>query len=254
MSDIHAQSLTGQSAALVTGGSGGIGSHLVRGLAAEGYRVYFTYLRNRGEAEDLVAQVEASGGWSKALKADVRNEAEIAHAIEEIVRDGSQIRVLINNAGVSNDGMSWKLDAEKWRTTFDVNVTGPFVVTKAVLPLMREQRHGRIVNISSVVGHRGVAGTCAYGASKAALGGFTRAVAKEVASRGITVNNLVLGYFDAGMGAQLPEAIRDEMVRTIPAGKFGEADKLAKIVAFLCSDACDYVTGQEIVVDGGFLA
>ncbi len=243
----------GARACLVTGGSGGLGAHMVRQFAAAGHPVYFTYLQNEDDARSLAVAVEAAGGVCRALRADLRSESDIASVVETIASDGQSLSVLVNNAGVSHNGMSWKLEAAQWRETLEVNVTGAFLATRAALPGMRERRHGRIINISSVVGHRGIAGTSAYAASKAALGGFTRAVAAEVASRGITANSLVLGYFDAGMGRQLQDSVREQTLRSIPAGHFGDAGKLARIVAFLASDDCDYLTGQEIVVDGGFL-
>lgn len=240
-------------ACLVTGGSGGLGAHMVRQFAAAGHPVYFTYLQNEDDARSLAAAVEADGGRCRALRADIRSESDIAQVVAAMAADGNTPAILVNNAGVSHDGMSWKLSATQWRETYDVNVTGAFLAARAVLPAMRERRHGRIINISSVVGHRGIAGTSAYAASKAALGGMTRAMAAEVASRGITVNCLVLGYFDAGMGRQLPDAVREQTLRSIPVGHFGDAGKLARIVAFLASDDCDYLTGQEITIDGGFL-
>lgn len=243
-----------KSCALITGGNRGLGAHLVRGFAKAGYEVVFTFLHNHDEAHELVAEVCAHGGHARAMQMDVRDREAVSRTVAEIKEKGGDVAVLINNAGVSRDGMSWKLGSTAWQETLDTNLTGTFQVTQSVLPGMRQRGGGRILNIASVVGQRGIAGTAAYAASKAALGGFTRAVAKEVAARGITINDLVLGYFDAGMGALLPEAARQSTLASIPAGVFGDPEKLARIAIFLCSDACDYITGQQIVVDGGFLS
>lgn len=238
---------------LVTGGSRGLGRHFVRRFAAAGDDVYFTYQSNEDEGRVVESEARAAGHTARALQLDVRDEDQAKAVIADIERASGAVQVLINNAGVSYDGMCWKLPAERYRDTLDVNVVGAFIMTKTVLAGMRESRRGRIVNISSVVAKRGIAGTVAYAASKSALFGMTQTAAKELAGRGITVNCMVVGYFDAGMGAKLPADIREQTLQSIPAGRFGDPAKLAEIVAFLCSDACDYVTGQEVVVDGGFL-
>ena len=240
-------------AVLVTGGSGGLGAFLVRRFAADGHPVYFTYVSHEEAAESLASELRGAGKQVVALRVDVREESQLHAAVATMEANGHPPGILVNNAGVSFNGMSWKLDAAQWRATLEVNTTGAFLATKAVLPGMRERGFGRILSMSSVVGERGIAGTVAYAASKSALSGFTRAVAREVAARGVTVNALVLGYFDAGMGRQLPDEARERIVATIPAQRFGDPGKLAAIVAFLASPDCDYVTGQEIVVDGGFL-
>lgn len=238
---------------LITGGSGGLGAHLVRQMVHAGHPVYFTYLHNQADADALVMECTSAGGRCHAIAADVRDESAIAAIVARMDSDGHPVAVLVNNAGITHSAMSWKMSTEQWRETYEVNVTGAFIATRAALPGMRERGFGRVMSISSVVGHRGIPGTAAYAASKAALGGFTRAVASEVASRGITVNCLVLGYFDAGMGRQLPEKMVEKTLQSIPCGRFGDPEKVAKVVAFLATDTCDYITGQEITIDGGFL-
>lgn len=237
---------------LVTGGSRGLGEAFVRHFAKAGHDVYFTFERNQDNASALADAMNAAGAKVDAFQLDVRDEGAALEVISQIDTRGRGIGILINNAGVSHDGLSWKLPVEQYRETVDVNLTGSFIMSQAVLPGMRERQDGRILNISSVVAKRGIAGTSGYSASKCGLFGLTRTIAREVASRGITVNCLVAGYFEAGMGSKLPETIREQTMRSIPAGRFGDASRLAEIVAFLCSDACEYITGQEIVVDGGF--
>lgn len=242
------------SSVLITGGNRGLGSCFVTAFANAGYDVYFTYHSNRSQSAELADRLRSVGGRVTALELDVRDDRSIRAVSEEAERLSGGIGVLVNNAGISNDGMSWKLDAAKWRECLDVNTTGAFLMSQALVPGMRERQQGRILNISSVVGLRGIAGTAAYAASKAALLGMTRAMSREVAPRNITVNSLVLGYFDCGMGAALPPEFAEQTLRRIPAGRFGDPRELASIMLFLCSGACDYITGQEIVIDGGFLA
>jgi NAD(P)-dependent dehydrogenase (short-subunit alcohol dehydrogenase family) len=247
------QESAGTRSVLVTGGSRGLGRCFVTAFSMAGYDVYFTYQNNQGQGAALVDELRAEGGKATALELDVRDARQVQDVVSEAERLSGGLGVLVNNAGVSHDGMSWKLAADDWRDTLDVNLTGAFLMSQAVLPGMRERKHGRIVNISSVVGSRGIAGTAAYSSSKAALSGMTRTIAREVASRNITVNCLVLGYYNSGMGTKLPPDFLEQTLRAIPAGRLGNPEELASIVLFLCSDACGYLTGQEIVVDGGFL-
>lgn len=239
---------------LVTGGSRGLGEAFVRYFSNAGHEVYFTYERNQENANALVHAMNAAGAKVDAFQLDVRDEQMALKVVSQIDARSGGVGILINNAGVSHDGMSWKLPVEQFRNTVDINLTGSFIMSQAVLPGMRERRDGRILNISSVVAKRGIAGTSGYAASKCGLFGLTRTIAREVASRGITVNCLVAGYFDAGIGTKLPATIREQIIQSIPVGRFGDAARLAEIVAFLCSDACEYITGQEIVVDGGFMS
>lgn len=239
-------------AVLVTGGGRGLGEAFVRHFAQAGHEVYFTYEHDEDSASSLVNAMNGDGAQVEAFQLDVRDERSALGLVSQIESRGRGIGILINNAGVSHDGMSWKLPVEQYREMLDVNLTGSFIMSQAVLPGMRERRDGRILNISSVVAKRGIAGTSGYSASKCGLFGLTRTIAREVVSRGITVNCIVAGYFDAGMGTKLPPDIREQIMQSIPAGRFGDGARLAEIVAFLCSDACEYITGQEIVVDGGF--
>lgn len=239
-------------AVLVTGGSRGLGRAFVERFVRAGHPVYFTYERNGEDAEHLADSLRASGGQVQAIRLDVRDPTAAAAVVATVDRASDGVGILINNAGVSHDGMSWKLPLAEFQDTLDVNLTGCFTMTQAVLPGMRARQYGRIVNISSVVAKRGIAGTSAYAASKAGLIGLTRTLARETAARGITVNCIVAGYFDAGMGNALPDTAKAKLIEAIPVGRFGDGSELAQIVEFLCSDACAYVTGQEIVVDGGF--
>lgn len=245
--------LANRRSVLVTGGSRGLGRCFVTAFAMAGYDVYFTYQNNHDHSAALVDGLCAEGGRVTAMKLDVRDEQQVQTVVSGVERLSGGLGVLVNNAGISHDGMSWKVEPAKWRDTLDVNLTGAFLMSQAVLPGMRERKHGRIINISSVVGRRGIAGTAAYSASKAALFGMTRTIAREVVSRNITVNCLVLGYYNSGMGTKLTPEILEQTVHSIPAGRLGNPEELASILLFLCSDACGYLTGQEIVVDGGFL-
>lgn len=239
-------------AVLVTGGSRGLGRAFVEHFARAGHDVYFTYERNDADSEALVGSLHAVSGQVRAARLDVRDAVAALSVVRDAEHASGGVGILINNAGVSHDGMSWKLPFGKFQDTLDVNLTGCFAMAQAVLPGMRERQNGRIINISSVVAKRGIAGTAAYAASKAGLIGLTRTLARETAARGITVNCIVAGYFDTGMGSTLPVEAKTQLIATIPVGRFGNAAELAQIVEFLCSDACSYVTGQEIVVDGGF--
>jgi NAD(P)-dependent dehydrogenase (short-subunit alcohol dehydrogenase family) len=238
---------------LITGGCRGLGKHFVTAFVSAGYDVFFTYQNSREESLALQNELAGIGGTVHGMELDVRDAIRCKDVVAEVERLSGGLAVLINNAGVSHDGMSWKLPTAQWSETIDINLTGAFNMAQAALPGMRQRQHGRILNISSVVGKKGIAGTAAYSASKAALSGLTRTLAREVAAQGVTVNCLVLGYYNSGMGARLPAAVQEQILRAIPAGRLGDPDELAAIVLFLCSSACAYLTGQELVIDGGFL-
>jgi 3-oxoacyl-[acyl-carrier protein] reductase len=238
--------------ALVTGGARGLGSAFVEELARAGMDVAFTYFESEAACRARLSELQGLGLRCSAFPLDVR-DAEAAQQLVSLIEGAGGVDVLVNNAGVSRDGVAWKLPPETFRDTLDINLTGAFNLIRAALPGMRRRRWGRILNVSSVVAETGIAGTSAYASSKAGLFGLTRAVAREVAGQGITVNCLALGYFDAGMGGALPPELRERIVAQIPMARFGDPAKLARIVAFLASDDCDYVTGQVLTVDGGFL-
>ncbi len=237
--------------AIVTGATGGMGQHLVRALCEEGAAVVIHYLHREQEANALVKEMDACGHRVLAVQANVANEADVARLVNETIGEFDRVDILINNAGISRDGISWKMDSIAWQEVLDTNLTGAFYTTKAVLPFMRETQWGRIINISSVVAQTGVPGTAAYAASKAGLMGLTRAVASEVASRNISVNCLALGYFDVGLIEQLSEQMKDEILSRIPAGHLGAPGTVSEAVLYLCSEAARFVTGQVINLNGG---
>lgn len=228
----------------MNGATGGLGSLMARFLANEGHRLVLT---GRNEAAlDLPA-----GDRVTFIPCDVRTEADIVRLVNEAQERLGGIDVLINAAGVSGSGMSWKLGGDAWNETLAVNLSSPFFFIREVLPGMRAKGFGRIVNLSSVVAFKGVPGTVAYAASKAGLDGLTRAVAAEQAQKGITVNNMALGYFDAGMLYDIPEEIREQIRASIPKGEFGNPHNVTSLLRWIISDQADYFTGQTVQINGG---
>ncbi len=237
---------------LVTGSSRGLGRQIAMALAQDGIRVAVNYLRNTAEAQRTAEMLRAIGQDPLVIRADVGDECAVRQMVDRILEKYGHIDVLVNNAGVSVNNVAWRTDAESWSSVLRTNLTGVFNCTKAAVIHMRESGRGRIVCISSVVGQTGIAGTSAYAASKAGVFGFTRAVAAEVASQGITVNSLALGYFEGGdMLTTIPESVRTSIRAGIPAGRFGTASEVCAAVVFLCSDAAAYITGQTININGG---
>jgi 3-oxoacyl-[acyl-carrier protein] reductase len=238
--------------AIVTGGSRGLGRHIALALAREGAHVVLAYARHDDLAHQVRQEIEALGRRALAIRADVAAEADVQAMVERSLGEFRRIDMLVNNAGVSIDGVSWKLSQDDWQRVIDVNLTGAFLCMKHVLPAMRERQYGRIVNIASVVGQTGVAGTAAYAASKSALFGLTKTIAREVARRGITVNALALGYINEGMLHTLPPEQRDRLLEAIPMGRFGEASDVTSAVRFLCGPEAGYITGAILSINGGY--
>ena len=232
---------------LLNGATGGLGSLMARFLAAEGHTLLLT-------GRNSAAAGLPEGDKAVFLPCDVRSEAEIVRLVKDAEARFGRIDVLINAAGVSGSGMSWKLNADAWNETLAVNLSSPFYFIREVLPGMRARGFGRIVNLSSVVAFKGVPGTAAYAASKAGLEGLTRAVAAEQATKGITVNNLALGYFDAGMLYDIPEEIREQIRQSIPQGRFGNPDNITSLLRWIISSQADYFTGQTVQINGGLYA
>ncbi len=227
---------------LLTGASGGLGSALARMLQPN-FRLalhYFTGEKALAENADCYY-----------FEADLRQEKQIEEMVEKVVQHFGQIDILINNAGVSHSAMTWKTDAEAWTNTLKINLDAPFFLSKAVIPHLREQKGGSIINVSSVVAQTGYIGTAAYAASKAGLIGLTKTMAKELAHFQINVNALALGYFDKGMIEEVPDNQLEELIHLIPMNRLGEPELIAKTIEWLCSDAGRYVTGQTINLNGG---
>lgn len=233
--------------AIVTGGSRGIGAAIVEEMGKEGFDVAILYLEQHDSAEQVAAKVRDFGHECTTHAVDVADLAQVQAAIA----DSPPVDVLVNCAGITRDKTLHKLQPADWHATMDVNLTGAFNCTLAVLDGMRERRYGRIVNISSVIGQTGNIGQAAYSASKAGLLGFTRSLALETAKYDITVNAVCPGFIDTDMVRALPAEIRSCIEARIPKRRFGTAAEVARVVAFLASPQLGYVTGQAININGG---
>ncbi|HIM60423.1 MAG TPA: 3-oxoacyl-[acyl-carrier-protein] reductase [Dehalococcoidia bacterium] len=237
--------------ALVTGASRGIGRATAMRLAANGHRVAVNYNTHEDEAEAVVEEIRAAGGTAIAVGGDISDKDSATAMIDEAVAAHGAIEILINNAGVIKDALLLRMKDEQFDFTMQVNMYGTYYCTHKVLPGMVRGRWGRIVNISSVVGMRGNIGQSNYSASKAAVFGFTQSIAKEVATRGITVNAVCPGYIYTATSADISDNQRDTVMTWIPQGRFGEPDEVAPMIVFLTTDEAQYITGDIIRVDGG---
>lgn len=228
---------------LITGASGGMGTHFTNWFKQQNVNLALHYFeaKNTMEASDSIAYFQA----------DLTNEDEVNHMIEAVISRFGRVDVLINNAGISKSAMSWKTTLVDWNATIAINLTAPFLVSKACVPAMRNAKIGRIINITSVVGQTGQIGTAAYAASKAGLIGLTKTMAKELAPNNITVNALALGYFSTGMIADVPQEQQDKIIESIPLKKLGDPATVCKTVEWLISEETAYVTGQVIELNGG---
>lgn len=236
---------------LLIGSSGGLGHHFARSFASAGYNLALHYFTGGEKTDSLKSELSLSNVKVNSYKADISSEAEVTDMIAKIQKDLGGIDILINNAGISIDGMSWKLGLDAWNKVISVNLTGPFLCIKHTLPLMRQSGWGRIINITSVVPQMGVPGTSAYSASKAALAGLTKTVSKEVIKYNITINQISLGYFHAGMLFQIPEEIREQIRTSIPKKEFGDPEEIVRCMLYLADEKANYITGQTININGG---
>jgi 3-oxoacyl-[acyl-carrier protein] reductase len=236
---------------LVTGASRGIGRAIARCLAREGAFV-FVGARDEAKLAEVVREVTDEGGKAAALALDVADRASVDAALARVLEAQGRVDHLVNNAGITRDNLLLRMKREDWDQVIATNLTGTYLCTQAVLKPMLKQRGGRIVNVTSVVGLTGNAGQANYAASKAGIIGFTKAVAREVASRSITVNAVAPGFIDTDMTAAMTDKARESLTSSIPLGRVGRADDIASAVAFLVSDAAAYITGQVLGVDGGF--
>lgn len=235
---------------LLIGASGGLGKHFTAGLAKAGYNMALHYNDKEDELKTVLSQLGDRVKYN-TYKADITSEENVRDMIAKVNEDFGSIDVLINNAGISLDGVSWKLELDAWNKVIAVNLTGPFLCIKHVLPLMRKNNFGRIINMSSVVSQIGVPGTVAYSVSKSGLNGLTKSVSKEVTKNNITINTISLGYFKAGMLYQISEELREQIKQTIPKKEFGEPEELISCILYLIGEHSGYITGQTININGG---
>ena len=245
--------LLAEKTALVTGASRGIGRAAALKLAKAGAKVAVNFAGNRTAAEEVVSMIEATGGQAMLVQADVGNAADVEAMIKAVVERFGRIDILVNNAGITRDNLIMRMKEEDWDAVIHTNLKGIFNCTKAVSKLMMKQRYGRIINMASVVGVMGNAGQANYAAAKAGVIGFTKSMAKELASRNITVNAVAPGYISTDMTANLPEQARLELQSQIPLQRLGNPEDVAAAVLFLVSPGADYITGQTIHVDGGMV-
>ena len=239
--------------ALVTGASRGIGRAVALRLAAEGAKVALNFAGNEVAANAVRQEIESAGGQAIVVKADVADEAAVQQMVQTVADAFGRVDILVNNAGITRDGLLARMKEEDWDAVLSTNLKGVFFATKAVAKLMMKQRAGRIVNMASVVGITGNAGQANYSAAKAGVIGFTKTIARELASRGITANAVAPGFIGTDMTAALPDKAKEAALAGIPLGRMGTPEDIAAAVLFLVSDQASYITGQVLNVDGGMV-
>ena len=246
--------LNGQTA-LITGASRGIGASIAFRLARSGAKVGVNYHTHQDAAGRVVAAIAAEGGEAFAVAGDVSQEDSAEQVVKLTQERWGHVDILVNNAGITRDRLLVRMTLEDWDQVMDIDLRGAFLCTKFVMPQLIRRRQGRVINISSVVGIGGNPGQANYAAAKAGLIGFTKAVAREVASRNVTVNAVAPGFIDTGgMVEQLAEEARRQILGRIPMGRFGTGEEVAELVAFLCGPQAGYITGQALTIDGGLIA
>ena len=246
----HLQKLADK-VAIVTGGSRGIGRATALALATEGAKVVVNYARSSDAAEAVVAEITAAGGEAIAIGADVSQADEVDNLIKQTLDKFSRIDILVNNAGITRDNLLMRMKPADWQAVINLNLTGVFLCTKAVTKTMLKQRSGRIINVASVAGQMGNPGQANYSAAKAGVIGFTKTVAKELASRNVTVNAVAPGFIATDMTEDLKS---EDIINFIPLGRYGKPEEVAGMIRFLAADpAAAYITGQVFNVDGGMV-
>ncbi len=240
--------------ALVTGASQGIGRAIALTLARAGARVAVNFYPGQDEkAAQVVKEIEKLGCSGFAVAADIRDKSAVEEMVNTVQKHFGRLEILVNNAGITRDSLLLRMKEQDWDDVLATNLTGIFHCTRAALKFMLKQRWGRIINIASVIGVTGNAGQANYGAAKAGVIGFTKCVAREVASRGITANAIAPGYIETEMTEKISLETKEELLRRIPVGRIGKPDDVAAVVIFLASPGADYITGQTIHVDGGMV-
>jgi 3-oxoacyl-[acyl-carrier protein] reductase len=237
--------------AIVTGASRGIGRAIASDLAAKGAKVVINYSRSSQEAESLAEEIKAKDGQAVICQFDVGEEQSVNAAIDKVISDLGAVHILVNNAGIAVDGLFVRTKSEDWERTLKVNLNGVFYCSRAVAKSMMKQRYGRIINMSSVIGLMGNAGQVTYAATKSALFGFTKSLAREFGSRGITVNCVAPGYIITDMTDSIKEEQKQQLMAQIPLGRLGTVEDIAHAVGFLASSQSSYITGEILSVNGG---
>jgi len=240
--------------AIVTGASRGIGRAIAVAMAREGAAVVINYTANERAAQETLVAVEAAGAQGMVVQADVVDAADCEKLVRAALDKFGKVDILVNNAGITRDNIVARMKLEEWQSVIDTNLSGAFNCTKAVMrPLLKQKSGGRIINLSSVIGQAGGAGQANYAAAKAGLIGLTKSLAKELASRQITVNAVAPGYIETEMTSVLLEEVKSGILKQIPLGRAGLAEDVAEAVVFLASERAGYITGQVIAVDGGLV-
>ena len=237
----------------VTGASRGIGKEVALKYAENGYDVIINYVSDKTDVEALEKEFKEKGADTLILKADVSNPEEVQNVVDKAIEKFGKIDVLVNNAGITRDNLLMRMSEEEFDKVLEINLKGTFLVTKAVTKYMMKKRSGSIINLSSVVGVAGNAGQCNYSASKAGIIGFTKSIAKELASRNIRANAVAPGFIETDMTAVLSDSVKESIHNQIPLKRMGRAKEVAELIYFLGSEKSSYITGQVINIDGGMV-
>lgn len=237
--------------AIVTGGSRGIGTAICLDLAANGANVALNYRKSASEAQHVVEEIRRMGRKALAIQADVSSFPDAQRMVEEVVREFGSLEILVNNAGINWDGVIWKMSEEQWDAVIKVDLKGTFNYCRAVAPLFREQKYGKIVNITSINGMRGKFGQTNYSAAKAGVIGFTKALAKELGRSNVNVNVVAPGFILTEMYETVPEEVKQQALAEIALGRAGKPEEVAWVVTFLCSEKSRHITGECVQVSGG---
>lgn len=239
--------------ALITGGSRGIGRAIALQFANQGIRIAVNYIRDQAAADHVVKSIEDAGSSAVAVQGDVTKTIDVGRIFAEVAEGLGPVEILVNNAGIIKDSLLMRMSDEDWDSVIDLDLRSVFLCTREAIRTMIRGRWGRIINIGSVVGLRGNAGQANYAAAKAGMVGFTQSIAKEVASRNITVNCVAPGYVETDIVEDLSKELKQLIMDRVPLGRFGLPEEIAGMVGFLASDAASYITGQAIAVDGGLV-